>query len=43
MSFYESIFIVVIVEGVVFEKGSAAPTDSLIPIFTLVFTGKVQH
>jgi hypothetical protein len=31
--------VVVIVAGVVFEKGNAAPTGGLISIFTFVFTG----
>jgi hypothetical protein len=37
--YYDNTFVVVIVAGVIFEKGNAAPTGGLISIVTSVFTG----
>ena len=38
-NYYDNIFVVVMVAGVIFEKGNAAPTGGLISIVTWVFTG----
>ena len=36
---YDNTLVVVMVAGVIFEKGNAAPTGGLISIVTWVFTG----